>query len=245
MHDERRPSAEDRVVSIQPAERVAGSPPFFRQCASGLRKYQHRGRCRRFPPTVPRLRICGVAASRGRLGDRGVLLANDRMFATSCSLVTVAPSRRPAVGSHLDSVEFLQSFQIDQRGWRYDILLHQIDHIDPACNRDVASSASSREACANIGRRDHLESIHATSNPYACPSAASTRSGVIGRSHRHAYRVVDRACDRCRARDVRGLAESEHASVGDAVGDLDEHHLDLAERRAGRPFCSRPSSDSS
>ena len=35
-------------------------PPFFRQWNSSLRKYQHRGRCIRLPPTVPMLRICGV-----------------------------------------------------------------------------------------------------------------------------------------------------------------------------------------
>ena len=43
-------------------------------------------------------------------------------------------SRRP----HLDSTEFLQPFQIHQRGWRYDALLHQIDDIDAARECNVA-----------------------------------------------------------------------------------------------------------
>ena len=37
-------------------------PPFFRQWNSSLRKYGQRGLCARLPPSVARLRICGVPA---------------------------------------------------------------------------------------------------------------------------------------------------------------------------------------
>jgi len=40
--------------------------------------------------------------------------------------------------TQLDPAKLLQTFQIHQRGWRYDILLRQIDDIDTARKRNVA-----------------------------------------------------------------------------------------------------------
>src|SRR5438105_1431787 len=42
---------------FSPVAAKHSEPPFFRQTASSRRKYQHRGRWQRLPPTVPRLRI--------------------------------------------------------------------------------------------------------------------------------------------------------------------------------------------
>ena len=55
--------AEDGVILVLPVHCEARRAPFFRQGNSSLRKYQHRGRWLRLPPTVPTLRICGVPTS--------------------------------------------------------------------------------------------------------------------------------------------------------------------------------------
>src|SRR6266480_3728862 len=46
---------------FSPVAAKHSEPPFFKQTASSNLKYQQRGRWHRLPPTVPRLRICGVA----------------------------------------------------------------------------------------------------------------------------------------------------------------------------------------
>src|SRR5208282_6483924 len=73
----------------------------------------------------------------GGLGDRGEPGADRRMLRDFAQLRGRTEAKFPR-RAHLDSTEFLQAFQIHQRGWRYYSLLGQIDDIDAARECDVA-----------------------------------------------------------------------------------------------------------
>src|SRR6266705_6533051 len=79
---------------FSPENEKHSEPPFFKQTASSKRKYQQRGRWQRLPPTVPRLRICGVpteCAASARPGKFCRTIA----FSSSCVRVTRAPILKP------------------------------------------------------------------------------------------------------------------------------------------------------
>ncbi len=73
------------------------APPFLRHANSSLRKYQHRGRWLRLPPTVPTLRICGVPTSSAACASAGKLRCTSACAARSAS-VTADPMRNPPSG---------------------------------------------------------------------------------------------------------------------------------------------------
>src|SRR5439155_876597 len=78
----RRHAAQDEARRLGPPPKSAcswfspayaghDSPPFSQQSKYGCRKYQQRGRCNRFPPSVAMLRNCGVAATAAASASRG------------------------------------------------------------------------------------------------------------------------------------------------------------------------------
>src|SRR5271169_2729220 len=122
MYDERRAAAEDRVVTVQAADRVAG--------VAALLQTQHVGIAKK--PTSRALQEVSAdgaeIANLGRrrlarsLGNRGELRANRGMLSDFTQLhrrTEAQVARRP----QLDSSELSQALQIHERGRRCDILL--------------------------------------------------------------------------------------------------------------------------
>src|ERR1044072_2143555 len=79
---------------FSPLAAYHSEPPFFKQLTSSSRKYQQRGRWQRFPPTVPRFRICGVAIECAASTSPGKLLRPPACSSSSLN-VTSAPIVSP------------------------------------------------------------------------------------------------------------------------------------------------------
>jgi len=76
--------------SFSPSCANALRPPFLRQGNRSFRKYQQRGRCRRFPPAVATCGSAGVAAVRRRGRREPVALADDFLLGEAASVTSGA-----------------------------------------------------------------------------------------------------------------------------------------------------------
>src|ERR1035437_10301310 len=165
MHDVRWTATQNRVVTIEAGDRVALVAALLQAIHVGIAKIPASRALQELPAdrakiaNLRRRRLAGGFGNSGEAGaDRGML--GD--FAQLRGRTEAKFSRRP----HLDSTEFLQAFEIHQRGWRYDALLRQIDDIDAARKCDVAVLGKQLCGACELGRRDHLESVHRNSKSF-------------------------------------------------------------------------------
>src|SRR5271156_7111406 len=165
MYDERRPAAEDRVVTIQAADRVAGVAALLQAQHVGIAKIPASRALQEVPADGAEIANLRRRRLAGSLGNRGELRANRGMLGHFTQLhrrTEAKVARRP----QLNSTELFQPFQIHQRGWRHDILLRQIDDVAAAGKRDVPIFSQQPRSARNIRRRYDFESIHRNSKSF-------------------------------------------------------------------------------
>ena len=125
------------MIAIQATDPVTGVAALLQAINVGIAEIPASRTLPGCAPTVPRLRICGVAAS-----PAASEIAVNFARITGCSTDFAQLHRRTEAKisgwTHFDSAEFLQALEIHQRGWRYDILFRQIDDIDAARKCDIA-----------------------------------------------------------------------------------------------------------
>jgi hypothetical protein len=162
MHDERRPPAEDCVVAIEPAYRVADMTALLEAHDVGIAKV---------PASRPLQQIAADGAEvanlrrrrfASRLGERRETRAHNRMR-RDVAKARERTDAQAAVGRRIDSLEFLEPIKIDQRVRRGDLLLEQVERVDPAGERHMAGLREQAHGARQIGGRHDLEAVHGTS----------------------------------------------------------------------------------
>ena len=163
---------------------------------SGLRKYQHRGRCSRLPPTVPRLANLRRRRFAGRLGHRREARAHKGMLRNLAKQRERAHAQS-AAGHRVDSLKLLESVEIDQRARRGELLLEQVERVDAAGERHMPRLREQAHGCGQIGGRHDSKRFTLSDRP---SNFSQRRQHPIGRdreiAYRHTDRVVHRASDR-------------------------------------------------
>ena len=114
MHDERRAAAENRVITIQPADRVAGVAALLQAIHVGIAKVPASRTLQNI--SADRAEVANLRRRRlaRRLGNRGELRADRRMLSDFAQLHRRAEAKL-AGRTHLDTTELLQPLQIHQR----------------------------------------------------------------------------------------------------------------------------------
>src|SRR6266849_1813747 len=174
MHDKRRAAAEDRMVAVKSADRVTFVAALLEALDILIAEIPA-------SRTLQQITAYGGEVSNLRRRrffrshrNRFVALAYGRVIRDVVKLPERA-NLEPAVRGRLDSVHPRESLEIDEAFRRDHVLLHQVDEIDTACERNASALGEQAARVSKVNGGEHFEAIH-----HAFPRAASTLSGVIG-----------------------------------------------------------------
>ena len=149
------------------------------------RKYQHRGRWSKLPPTSGHVADLGRADFDGRLPERGISLA-DFLAADDVGQPGVgADGQAPSLGIARDARDRLDVFQINYAIRRGYVVFHATDQVGAArkCGGTGCAQELDRvfERCW-VQRTQKLSSIYAFPSLDAEARAFKTLRGLIGHS---------------------------------------------------------------
>src|SRR3954465_12256159 len=215
-------------LRLSPSRAGHSSPPLSQQSMRELRKYQQRGRCRRLPPSVARLRICSVAASEAAWASAAYLSRTRACSSISASVVS-APISSPSAFASMPRGS--SAFTLTSRSGAGRSALRSVNRsVPPASGRaagPMAPSAASSVAGFEYANGLMVERHQKLVTGYGKVAEAHAGGVENGIGDRRGGRNDRRLADAFRAERVRLLVRHALGGVHD-LGDVAQRgHLVL------------------